>query len=340
MSKGIHHSFLVDTAFVLVLGTLPFWMFAPHSLYFTYGDLWFPLVFAIFLPLYRGRILRFFVLTLVGFSACCAVFVGCTWGEDSWWPLFLAAFLWGFLRGTTIAIVLFVLWEVLSSRLFERRSSGSAIWWVAVFLVNAVTVLMFIRDVRMLDQASIEVQKRAELLEVVLDVVGSNGAEGSELSSEIAKIKKRAKGIYGVNLQVEEVTHGYGDIVDISAQGSVVSVGFLGIPAGEPCYWMYFMNQAAYFDSPTVDGKATQPSGSGSDQKRLKQELCFSHRKPVTVRFNADVKDLVWMYRALRKGEKTGQMSPNKLLHRTFDPLPIFASAKTVIASNAAELRR
>jgi hypothetical protein len=27
-------------------------------------------------------------------------------------------------------------------------------------------------------------------------------------------------------------------------------------------------------------------------------------------------------------------------LHRTFDPLPIFAAAKTGIASNAGELRR
>jgi hypothetical protein len=30
----------------------------------------------------------------------------------------------------------------------------------------------------------------------------------------------------------------------------------------------------------------------------------------------------------------------NKSLHRTFDPLLIFASAKTGIASNAGELRR
>jgi hypothetical protein len=34
------------------------------------------------------------------------------------------------------------------------------------------------------------------------------------------------------------------------------------------------------------------------------------------------------------------QMGPNKSLHRTFDPLPIFAFAKTGIASNAGELRR
>ena len=31
---------------------------------------------------------------------------------------------------------------------------------------------------------------------------------------------------------------------------------------------------------------------------------------------------------------------PNKSLHRIFDPLPIFASEKTGIASNAGELRR
>lgn len=31
---------------------------------------------------------------------------------------------------------------------------------------------------------------------------------------------------------------------------------------------------------------------------------------------------------------------PNKSLHRTFDSLPIFAFAKTSIASNAGELRR
>ena len=30
----------------------------------------------------------------------------------------------------------------------------------------------------------------------------------------------------------------------------------------------------------------------------------------------------------------------NKLLHGTFDPLPIFAAAKKGVASNAAELRR
>jgi len=30
----------------------------------------------------------------------------------------------------------------------------------------------------------------------------------------------------------------------------------------------------------------------------------------------------------------------NKSLHRTFDPLPIFAVAKTGTASNAGELRR
>jgi hypothetical protein len=34
-----------------------------------------------------------------------------------------------------------------------------------------------------------------------------------------------------------------------------------------------------------------------------------------------------------------GSISINSL-HRTFDPLPIFASAKTGIASNAGELRR
>jgi|TARA_R110000823_G_scaffold51415_1_gene128179 hypothetical protein len=32
--------------------------------------------------------------------------------------------------------------------------------------------------------------------------------------------------------------------------------------------------------------------------------------------------------------------SPNKSLHWTFDPLPIFAAAKTAIASNARELKR
>ena len=32
-------------------------------------------------------------------------------------------------------------------------------------------------------------------------------------------------------------------------------------------------------------------------------------------------------------------LSPNKLLQRTFDPLPIFAAAKTGVASNAPELR-
>ncbi|PXV75261.1 hypothetical protein [Nitrosomonas eutropha] len=33
-------------------------------------------------------------------------------------------------------------------------------------------------------------------------------------------------------------------------------------------------------------------------------------------------------------------MLANKLLQRTFNPLPIFAAAKTGIASNAAKLRR
>jgi len=34
------------------------------------------------------------------------------------------------------------------------------------------------------------------------------------------------------------------------------------------------------------------------------------------------------------------KLPPNKSLQRTFDPPPIFAAAKTVAASNAAELRR
>ncbi len=33
-------------------------------------------------------------------------------------------------------------------------------------------------------------------------------------------------------------------------------------------------------------------------------------------------------------------MKHNKSLHRTFDPLPIFAAAKTGIASNGGELKR
>ena len=33
-------------------------------------------------------------------------------------------------------------------------------------------------------------------------------------------------------------------------------------------------------------------------------------------------------------------MTPNKSLQRTFDPPPIFAAAKTVVASNSAELGR
>lgn len=35
-----------------------------------------------------------------------------------------------------------------------------------------------------------------------------------------------------------------------------------------------------------------------------------------------------------------GVLVPNKSLQGTFDPLPIFAAAKTGIASNAPELRR
>ncbi len=34
------------------------------------------------------------------------------------------------------------------------------------------------------------------------------------------------------------------------------------------------------------------------------------------------------------------QLPPNKSLQRTFDPPPVFATAKTGVASNAAELRR
>lgn len=34
------------------------------------------------------------------------------------------------------------------------------------------------------------------------------------------------------------------------------------------------------------------------------------------------------------------RLMPNNALQLTFDPLPIFASAKTGIASNATELRR
>ena len=34
------------------------------------------------------------------------------------------------------------------------------------------------------------------------------------------------------------------------------------------------------------------------------------------------------------------ELMPNKSLQRTFDPPPIFAAAKTGVASNAAELRR
>jgi len=35
-----------------------------------------------------------------------------------------------------------------------------------------------------------------------------------------------------------------------------------------------------------------------------------------------------------------GSLRANKSLQVTFDPLPIFAAAKTAIASNAPELRR
>ncbi len=35
-----------------------------------------------------------------------------------------------------------------------------------------------------------------------------------------------------------------------------------------------------------------------------------------------------------------GGLPSNKSLQRTFDPRPIFATAKTVVSSNAAELRR
>lgn len=36
----------------------------------------------------------------------------------------------------------------------------------------------------------------------------------------------------------------------------------------------------------------------------------------------------------------SGELTPNKSLQRTFNPPPIFASAKTGVASNASELRR
>lgn len=38
--------------------------------------------------------------------------------------------------------------------------------------------------------------------------------------------------------------------------------------------------------------------------------------------------------------EAYAEAPPNKSLHRTFDPPPIFAAAKAAVAANAAELKR
>jgi hypothetical protein len=40
------------------------------------------------------------------------------------------------------------------------------------------------------------------------------------------------------------------------------------------------------------------------------------------------------------RAQRLGEQRPNKSSQRTFDPPPIFASAKMGVASNAAELRR
>ncbi|MFT7246413.1 MAG: hypothetical protein ACI82A_003789 [Candidatus Azotimanducaceae bacterium] len=42
----------------------------------------------------------------------------------------------------------------------------------------------------------------------------------------------------------------------------------------------------------------------------------------------------------LKSIESKVQLSPNRSLQRTFDLPPVFATAKTEFASNAAELRR
>jgi len=277
-----------DVAFVVGVGSIPLWMQAPQ--FFTHNMAWAAVLCSCFAPLYRGRFRRYFLAALCGFLASYVVITIFLWGGEELWPLplFAIVYLRAIFVGAVIAALIFVAYDALCSRLVTRHAIRVGVWWVIVAAAAGWIGIGIGRDVSNDDKALTEVNKRSALLAFIRNTVESSRGD---LSGPLAGAKQQARTIYGADSASGVPVHGYGGPLTVSADGRVIAVEYAGIPAGQPCYWMYFMNRSDAFHS-TVNGISTESPLNSAALEQTRQRLCFSSDLPVSVRFVLDADNL------------------------------------------------
>jgi hypothetical protein len=85
----------------------------------------------------------------------------------------------------------------------------------------------------------------------------------------------------------------YGGNLLIGQDNIYVTIKYTGIPAGEPCYSMYFLNNLRTygFNETLVDGTLVKFKSSPEDNL-IKNQLCFTEQSPKVVEFRGRIEDL------------------------------------------------
>lgn len=287
-----------DVLFVMSIGVVPIIFKAEHSLGAEHGILWATILLSIFAPLYRNRLVRFLALVPVGWIA--AIVYASVDPEFSDGAGLVALFVLPIIvPATVIAAMGYKFYDLGVTLLMRSPVVPSLVWWAGVAIAMAWSWQAYQSETRILDKVDFEMSKREELLTYAGEALGRDSGADSVGEDHLEQLRGHAKSIYGVAPDSESILHGYGGLVVIQSEGPVVSIEYQGIPAGEACYKMYALKNL-YFDNTFVDGNSTDSNGTGHDMNRIRRELCFTDERPVTVRFEERLPELIRKYGIFR----------------------------------------
>lgn len=158
---------------------------------------------------------------------------------------------------------------------------------VISFLVAVTTFIIF--DVSSEEKLKVEVRKRMLLAENITLYYGRSSIKN--INNKVVIDQRLIKDLYVANKKA--LTHGFNGAIKVISDINGISLVYEDIPAGETCFWFYFMDspKAYGFDDTFINDILVQ---SRVNYKSIKngKELCFSSENKVTIRYTASYQAL------------------------------------------------
>ena len=237
--------------------------------------------------------MKYYVLNCSMAIISTTVFWILTVSSENWRESGLAfLFIWPalFAMGTITVLVLLVKSNMKATK-FKK----------AILILLGTFVIFSIYKKAERKQVSLEVHNKGKMFDAIAGILLANPS--TNINNQIVIKVQEVSAIY--KIEGMEIKNKYGGNIIINHNGSDISVTYTGIPKGEPCHNMYFVNSPDYqgFDKIFVNDNPVRKGQSSFEMEKIKSELCNSGLEHYSIKFSGNVENILKRasFRGLRK---------------------------------------